>query len=102
MKAGCDSLAAAAVATRPDVTRALEQEVVKGELKHVELDALKGNQGVHNYNLPATVDLNQYQAVAIFAGVFTRYSEWRGWRSFSSADSSGTDAIDGPESCVSY
>ncbi len=49
---------------------ALEQEVVKGELEHVELDALKGNQGVHNYNLPATVDLNQYQAVAIYCGSF--------------------------------
>ena len=44
--------------------RALVQEVVKGELEHVELGA-KGNQGNHNYDLPATVDLNQYQAVAI-------------------------------------
>jgi len=61
--------------------RALVQEVVKGELEHVELGALKGNQGDQNYDLPATVDLNQYQAVAILRG-FTRYSEWRGWRSF--------------------
>jgi len=45
--------------------RALVQEVVKGELEHVELGAPKGNQGHHNYDLPATVDLNQYQAVAI-------------------------------------
>jgi len=45
--------------------RALVQEVVKGELEHVELGAPKGNQGNHNYDLPATVDLNQYQAVAI-------------------------------------
>jgi hypothetical protein len=45
--------------------QALEQEVVKGELEHVELGALKGNQGDQNYDLPATVDLNQYQAVAI-------------------------------------
>jgi hypothetical protein len=45
--------------------KALEQEVVNGELEHVELGALKGNQGDRNYDLPATVDLNQYQAVAI-------------------------------------
>lgn len=44
---------------------ALEQEVVKGELEHVELGTLKGNQGDQNYDLPAKVDLNQYQAVAI-------------------------------------
>ena len=44
--------------------KALEQEVVK-ELEHVELGTLKGNQGDQNYDLPATVDLNQYQAVAI-------------------------------------
>jgi hypothetical protein len=31
----------------------------------VELGALKGNQGDQNCDLPATVDLNQYQAVAI-------------------------------------
>jgi hypothetical protein len=31
----------------------------------VELSALKGNQGDQNCDLPATVDLNQYQAVAI-------------------------------------
>ena len=50
--------------------RRLEQEVMKGELGHVELGALKGNQGNHNYDLPATVDLNQYQAVAIYCGSF--------------------------------
>jgi hypothetical protein len=46
--------------------KALEQEVLKGELEHVELGTLKGNQGDQNYDLPATVDLNQYRAVAIF------------------------------------
>lgn len=50
--------------------RALEQEVMKGELERVELGALKGNQGNHNYDLPATVDLNQYQAVAIYCESF--------------------------------
>jgi hypothetical protein len=45
--------------------KALEQEVVKGELEHMEMGTLKGNQGDQNYDLPATVDLNQYQAVAI-------------------------------------
>ena len=39
--------------------------MVKGALEHEELGALKGNQGNHNYDLPATVDLNQYQEVAI-------------------------------------
>jgi hypothetical protein len=42
----------------------------EGELEHVELGAPKGNQGNHNYDLPATVDLNQYQAVAIYCGSF--------------------------------
>jgi hypothetical protein len=50
--------------------KALEQEVVKGELEHVELGTLKGNQGDQNYDLPATVDLNQYQAVAIYCERF--------------------------------
>jgi hypothetical protein len=44
--------------------------VVKGALEHVELGALKGNQRNHNYDLPATVDLNQYQAVAIYCESF--------------------------------
>lgn len=50
--------------------KALEQEVVKGELEHVELGTLKGNQGDQNYDLPGTVDLNQYQAVAIYCERF--------------------------------
>ncbi len=47
-----------------------EQEIVKGDLDHVELGALKGNQGDQNYDLPATADLNQYQAVAIYCERF--------------------------------
>jgi len=50
--------------------KALEQEIVKGELDHVELGSLKGNQGDQNYDLPAGVDLNQYQVVAIYCERF--------------------------------
>ena len=50
--------------------KALEQDVVKGELEKVELGTLKGNQGDQNYDLPGTVDLNQYQAVAIYCERF--------------------------------
>jgi len=46
--------------------KALDQEIVKGELEHVELGTLKGNQGDQNYDLPAAADLNKYQAVAIY------------------------------------
>jgi hypothetical protein len=49
---------------------ALRQEIVKGELDSVELGSLKGNQGDQNYDLPATTDLNQYQAVAIYCERF--------------------------------
>jgi hypothetical protein len=50
--------------------KALEQEIVKGDLEHVELGTLKGNQGDQNYDLPAAEDLNQYQAVAIYCERF--------------------------------
>ncbi len=50
--------------------KALEQEIVKSALEHVELGTLKGNQGDQNYDLPAAVDLNQYQAVAIYCERF--------------------------------
>lgn len=50
--------------------KALGQEIVKGELDGVELGALKGNQGDQNYDLPATLDLNQYQAVTIYCERF--------------------------------
>lgn len=50
--------------------KALEQEIVQGDLEHVELGSLKGNQGDQNYDLPASVDLNQYQAVAIYCERF--------------------------------
>jgi hypothetical protein len=50
--------------------KALGQEIVKGELDSVELGTLKGNQGDQNYDLPATADLNQYQAVVIYCERF--------------------------------
>jgi hypothetical protein len=50
--------------------KALDQEIVKGDLDRVELGALKGSQGDQNYELPATADLNQYQAVAIYCERF--------------------------------
>src|SRR3989441_6680881 len=50
--------------------KALEQEIVRGEFDHVELGSLKGNQGDQNYDLRAAVDLNQYQAVAIYCERF--------------------------------
>jgi hypothetical protein len=50
--------------------KALESEVVKGDLDGVELGALKGNQGDQNYDLPAAADLNKYQAVVIYCERF--------------------------------
>jgi hypothetical protein len=50
--------------------KALDQEIVKGDLENVELGSLKGNQGDQNYDLPASVDLNKYQAVAIYCERF--------------------------------
>src|SRR5437016_13505270 len=50
--------------------RALDQEIVKGDFDNVELGILKGNQGDQNYDLPASVDLNKYRAVAIYCERF--------------------------------
>jgi len=49
---------------------ALQSEIVKGELDHVELGSLKGNQGDQNYDLPEAADLGRYQAVAIYCERF--------------------------------
>src|SRR5882762_7948193 len=56
-------------AFRPE-EQALEQEIVRGGLDNVELGTLKGNQGDQNYDLPLNVDLNRYQAVAIYCERF--------------------------------
>jgi hypothetical protein len=50
--------------------QALDGEIGKGDFDNVELGTLQGNQGDQNYNLPARVDLNQYQAVAIYCERF--------------------------------
>jgi len=39
--------------------KALDDEIVKGELESVELGTLKGNQGDQNYDLPASVGFGQ-------------------------------------------
>jgi hypothetical protein len=49
---------------------ALDQEIVKGHLDYVELGKLKGNQGDQNYDLPASVDLQKYNAVVIYCERF--------------------------------
>ena len=48
----------------------LGSEIVKGDLDHVELGRLKGNQGDQNYNLPAAVDLEKYNVAVIFCERF--------------------------------
>jgi len=50
--------------------KALDGEMVKGDFENVELGTLKENQGDQNYDLPASVDLNKYQAVAIYCERF--------------------------------
>jgi len=50
--------------------KALEQEIVKGNLNGLELGSLKGNQGDQNYDLPVTADLQEYQAVVIYCERF--------------------------------
>jgi hypothetical protein len=48
----------------------LKQDIVKGRLDSVELGALKGNQGDQNYDVPASADLRQYDAVVIYCERF--------------------------------
>ena len=48
----------------------LTQEIVKGQLDSVELGPLKGNQGDQNYDLPASVDLQKYNAAVIYCERF--------------------------------
>jgi hypothetical protein len=50
--------------------KALDGEIVKGQLDDVELGTLKGNQGDQNYDLAGSVDLNKYQAVVIYCERF--------------------------------
>jgi hypothetical protein len=50
--------------------QSLKSDVVAGEVDRVELGELKGNQGDQNYALPHVVDLEKYQAVAIYCERF--------------------------------
>jgi hypothetical protein len=43
---------------------------VTGDFDRVELGTLKGNEGDQNYDVAANVDLNKYQAVAIYCERF--------------------------------
>ncbi len=49
----------------------LDQKIVKGNLDYVELGKLKGNQGAQNYDIPAAVDLQKYNAVVIYCERFS-------------------------------
>ena len=49
---------------------ALDQKIVKGNLDYVELGKLKGNQANQNYDVPAAVDLQKYNAVVIYCERF--------------------------------
>ena len=48
----------------------LDQNVLKADLDHVELGRLKGNQGDQNYDIPASVDVQKYNAVVIYCERF--------------------------------
>jgi len=48
----------------------LTKEIVTGQLDSVELGSLKGNQGDQNYDLPASVDLQKYNAAVIYCERF--------------------------------
>ena len=50
--------------------KALNQDIVTGQLDNVELGVLKGNQGDQNYYLPASVDLKKYNVVVVYCERF--------------------------------
>jgi hypothetical protein len=49
---------------------AMSNIIVPGNLQFVELGSLKGNLGDQNYDVPASADLERYQAVAIYCERF--------------------------------
>ena len=57
------------VVLAPSDDKNLSQEIVTG-LDSVELGSLKGNQGDQNYDLPASVDLQKYNAAVIYCERF--------------------------------
>ena len=48
----------------------LTKEIVTDQLDSVELGQLEGNQGDQNYDLPASVDLQKYNAAVIYCERF--------------------------------
>jgi hypothetical protein len=48
----------------------LTQEIVQGQLDSVELGSLRGNRGDQNYDLPASLDLQKYNAAVIYCERF--------------------------------
>jgi len=48
----------------------LTKEIVTDQLDRVELGQLKGNQGDQNYDLPAFIDLQKYNAAVIYCERF--------------------------------
>jgi hypothetical protein len=48
----------------------LSKILVPGDLDYVELGSLKGNEGDQDYDVPASTDLEKYQAVAIYCERF--------------------------------
>jgi hypothetical protein len=48
----------------------LKEEIVKGTFDTIELGPLKGNQGDQSYDLPASMDLKKYDAIAIYCERF--------------------------------
>jgi len=57
------------VVLAPSDDKNLSQEIVT-ELDSVELGSLKGNQGDQNYDLPASLDLQKYNAAVIYCERF--------------------------------
>lgn len=54
------------------LTRAVPSNIIDGESseEHVDLGLLKGNVGNQNYDIPADVDLDEFQAVVIYCAPF--------------------------------
>ena len=48
----------------------MSKVIVPSSLEFVEPGSLKGNQGDQNYDVPASTDLEKYQAVVIYCERF--------------------------------
>jgi len=77
--------------------------VVKGELEHVELGALKGNQGNHNYKLACDGGFESISGGGDLLREFSRDIRSGAVGEVLAAQiPQGPTPIGGPESCVSY